>query len=426
MKTKIKKVMITTVVLALILTVTTRADWTLTVIPDDVTVPASWTGGVEVTDISNNGIVCGIGNYVINTSSTAFRFDSGIVTELPHLNPSEPMSYAKGINSSGVICGYSRNAAGKSQACYWAGTAINTIPYPPDAETDRDFRAYAINDDGVIVGYAYKETATDVYDQMAFYYQNGVTYSLDAAIRAAGLANHQMPSAVNDNGVICGTAWDTAEIRHPWTYDINTGTLTVLPIMGDFFKYNTATAINNEGKVLGYGKIASALPNQAFVYDGSWTTVDSSVTTGHFAKAINDWGRMINVNASGSLRWSWYSDAPGAGSMVDISVSGEPTDWYYESVETANNAGWMVGSGKILSSVEKKGFILAPPPGDGDVDGDVNLDDVAVFVDCMSGPIGAAGFVAPSIKCLSTFDFAPADGDVDLQDFAEFQRVFSN
>ena len=42
----------------------------------------------------------------------------------------------------------------------------------------------------------------------------------------------------------------------------------------------------------------------------------------------------------------------------------------------------------------------------------------------MSGPKEGGGFVSPSEDCLKAFDFAPADGDVDLADFAEFQATF--
>ena len=61
--------------------------------------------------------------------------------------------------------------------------------------------------------------------------------------------------------------------------------------------------------------------------------------------------------------------------------------------------------------------------GDWDHDGDVDLDDFAEFPGCMSGPWAAEGFVMPSQDCLDVFDL-DADADVDLKDFAGFQRVF--
>jgi len=65
--------------------------------------------------------------------------------------------------------------------------------------------------------------------------------------------------------------------------------------------------------------------------------------------------------------------------------------------------------------------------GDYDNDGDVDGVDLEYFVDCLSGPGQSpdprTGFVC-SVVCTQAFDF-DADGDVDLNDFAEFQ-VFYN
>ncbi len=85
------------------------------------------------------------------------------------------------------------------------------------------------------------------------------------------------------------------------------------------------------------------------------------------------------------------------------------------------DAGTMTGSGFELSG----GFWFAIPRGDWNGDGNVTLADFPQFIECMSGPIGAPGFVSPSPECLNAFDFDTPDGDVDLQDFAAFQRAFT-
>jgi len=64
------------------------------------------------------------------------------------------------------------------------------------------------------------------------------------------------------------------------------------------------------------------------------------------------------------------------------------------------------------------------PDCDYDGDGDVDLDDYAEFADCLSGPSQAAGFVAPSTDCLEAFDFYQ-DGDIDERDFLGFQELFT-
>jgi hypothetical protein len=65
--------------------------------------------------------------------------------------------------------------------------------------------------------------------------------------------------------------------------------------------------------------------------------------------------------------------------------------------------------------------------GDYDGDGDVDLVDAEYLVDCLGGvatiPAPSTGSTCSGI-CLSVFDF-DSDLDVDLADYAEFQKAFS-
>ena len=65
-------------------------------------------------------------------------------------------------------------------------------------------------------------------------------------------------------------------------------------------------------------------------------------------------------------------------------------------------------------------IVYADIPGDYEDDGDTDFEDTAAFQRCFSGDIGDPRFQAPPAECLAAFDVeVPADGDVDLLDFAE-------
>lgn len=77
------------------------------------------------------------------------------------------------------------------------------------------------------------------------------------------------------------------------------------------------------------------------------------------------------------------------------------------------------GNPRLLCARVDMGAYETGGPGDQDCDADVDLDDLAAWADCMTGP--DAGTVSSSC---AAFDFEP-DDDVDLSDFGAFQGHFT-
>jgi probable HAF family extracellular repeat protein len=384
----------------------------------EVPMQPTWSGDIELRDINDNGEACGMGNYVINTSSTAFRFDvaTETVTELPHLYSPDPITLVTAINNNGVICGYSHNASGDSQAVYYVGTTLNTIPYPPDANTSSDLRAYNINDDGVIVGYFWSTAG----ERTAFYFQGGSSYSLDAQIRAAGLTGLQIADGINNLDVICGVADDTSGITTAWTYDINSGAAAVT-VIGKIGTDNcSAVAINDSGQTIGRAKNDPFDKYRAVTYDGSWHFVDPLIDEYQWGQDINNQGRMVGSTNTSADRWAWYSDGYGDGSMIPVSLA----DWSRLSFNAINDDDWIVAYGRTTTSgSDERACIIRPRPGDIDHDGIIDLTDFATFAVCYMG----SGVTVPPPSC-SAEEFERSDldedGDVDLSDFSTFATNF--
>jgi hypothetical protein len=57
--------------------------------------------------------------------------------------------------------------------------------------------------------------------------------------------------------------------------------------------------------------------------------------------------------------------------------------------------------------------------GDGDLDGDIDVDDYAMFLDCVTGPGRVDGL------CDCRFLDIDHDGDVDFADYARLQQAFT-
>ena len=75
--------------------------------------------------------------------------------------------------------------------------------------------------------------------------------------------------------------------------------------------------------------------------------------------------------------------------------------------------------GELSTEIDAVADVAEGQFGDAENDGDIDLDDFAIFHDCFHGPDARA----PSSPC-RVMDF-DQDTDVDLGDYAEFQAAFT-
>ncbi len=359
--------------------------WVVTEVPQQ----AGWSYSTRVYDINDSGVACGAGNHVSASSGVAFRFDGTTVTELPYLHgspPSGPYAVGQAINNSGVVAGWSRNAAGEERAVFWTGMSITQVPLPADADTNSMMRAYGINDAGVVVGF-YRSLTTE---QPAAYYYDGTTHSLISALQAVGLGLYDRQSYaedLNSSGLICGWARDNVGTGYYnfYTYDIRTGTVTVLGKIIPTENY-FSSAINDTGVVVGWGHSHTSSPIHAILHDGAFNIIDDTVIVNQQAKDITNAGRVVGHADIGSNRWCWYSDGPGSKSMHPVDLPG----WTYGYFQGINADDVMVGNGRTAASgTSDRGLLVAPPPGDADHDGDLDLAAISHQV-VDAGPFAAS------------------------------------
>ncbi len=128
----------------------------------------------------------------------------------------------------------------------------------------------------------------------------------------------------------------------------------------------------------------------------------------------------IDVSDDGATWTTVFSTTEGTAGPIDIDV--DTAGRYVRMYGTVRTTPW----GYSIFEFEVYGSELTDLPHDADGDGDVDLDDYAMFLDCLMGPEAAPAPVLglTAQDCLDVFD-ADADGDVDLADYMSFTAAFS-
>jgi probable HAF family extracellular repeat protein len=154
--------------------------------------------------------------------------------------------------------------------------------------------AYAINNNGQVVGY----TATPQFTDRAF------IWSAASGMVALGTlgGRHSYAYAINDSGQVVGQGataeGDGNQHGHAFIWDESSGMIDLGTLEGSS---SVAYGVNDSGQVVGYSTLGDGLTAHAFVWDGSMMRdlsdlIDPSAgLTLKYARGINDSGQIVAI-----------------------------------------------------------------------------------------------------------------------------------
>jgi probable HAF family extracellular repeat protein len=198
--------------------------------------------------------VAGFSQLAGDAMSHAFRYDSGVLTDL---GPNAGNSFAYAINNNGDVTGYADVNGGPDHAVLWQGT---TMTYLPDLGGSISY-AQGIDDADDVVGISYIPGDTAFH---AFLVSQGQVTDLGTF---AGAAN-SWANGVNNVGQVVGFSGNSINDYHAFLWDAVNG-MQDLGTLGGVRSY--ANAINDAGQIVGFAALPSGIQH-AFLYDSGVMT----------------------------------------------------------------------------------------------------------------------------------------------------------
>jgi probable HAF family extracellular repeat protein len=236
-------------------------------------------GQSTATAINNSGQVVGFtgeGGVGAYPPSSAFIYSNGTINRIPGAtvgssSPSFVSSAATSISNSGLVTGYSTTSGNYARAFIYntsnltsdinnsTSVGFQSLGTLAGLSSNINYYGIDINDSGAVVGYT-SETAvsgpatqlnipfSNVTNPHAFLYTNS-----DGMIDlgALGGTGYSQANAINNAGTIVGTSNGRAFMyKDNQMIDLNT---LIEPSSGIFL--TNALDINNQGQIVGYGKL---------------------------------------------------------------------------------------------------------------------------------------------------------------------------
>jgi probable HAF family extracellular repeat protein len=222
------------------------------------------------------------------------------VTDLGTL-PGGTSSAAYAVNDQGQIVGYSSAGDGGNHAVLFANGTVTDLGRLPDGLYSY---AYGINSAGQIVGASTTSTGAN----HAVLYQGGAV--TDLGVLPGG--DYSIAADINDQGTIVGYSNTATGAYHAYAYAAGVMTdLGTLPGGSDSY----ATSITNDGRVIGYASVAGEAYHAFLFANGTMTDLGTP--------AGDNWSFAYAINAQGQI--AGYSSAPARGNRAFSYANGTMT-----------------------------------------------------------------------------------------------------
>jgi probable HAF family extracellular repeat protein len=313
--------------------------------------------------INNNGQIAGW--VYVGPNAHAAIYSNGAWLDLG-VPAGDQLSTLFGINNAGAAVGYSFAALQPGPDNRWQAilAPANATAVQALSELAPDSFAYAINDDGAVVGC--RNRYDDIFPDphRAFVYTNGSVTDLHALMATNPTYDFTCARDVNNAGVVVGEFQSMSAPQRGFMY--RDGAVTLLAQSPTSYLTN-ARAISSSGKVVGEGRLAGFTADHALVYDVATGTIASLglETTGAFISRPNDVntaGAVVGMMFLGVGEHAFLASAGQVTDLNDLLPAG--TEWVLQEAMSINDAGQIVGRGYLTSSPTVTRYFLmdAAPP----------------------------------------------------------------
>jgi probable HAF family extracellular repeat protein len=252
--------------------------------PTYTVTPAGNLGGSNTDDgfflggLNNSGQIAGY-SYTSSGVTHAYVSSGGKATDLNP--PGASGSRANAINDAGTVVGQVNDSQGNDRAAVFQNGSVTYL----GSLGGMGSYAYGINNAGTVVGSSYLASQSTFH---AYVTENGKLVDIGTLAGADGFSEAY---AINDQGLVVGYSETADRGLHAFSY-LN-GKMTDLGTP-DGTVYSQAQAVNASGAIVGYSYASDLLSVHSFLYaNGTMIDLGTMGANRSFAYDINDAGDVV-------------------------------------------------------------------------------------------------------------------------------------